>query len=208
MGYRSLAECVRDLEATGQLVVIDQEVDPYLEVAADPAPGLSGGGPCPALPDAKGTAFPLLGNLFGTLDRTKYLFRDALESVRQAGRAEGRSRRARQESLAISRRARRFLATAAPAGAVRADPGPPDHDRPTAADPVLADGRRPFITLPQVYTEDPTGPAWRGRTWGCTGSSSPATSTSRTARSGCTTRSTAASACTTRRRSVGASRCG
>ena len=34
MGYRSLADCVRDLEKTGQLVTIDQEVDPHLEVAA------------------------------------------------------------------------------------------------------------------------------------------------------------------------------
>ena len=50
MGYRSLAECVRDLEATGQLIVIDQEVDPYLEVAAIQRTGLSGRRPCPALP--------------------------------------------------------------------------------------------------------------------------------------------------------------
>ena len=34
MGYRTLADCVRDLEATRQLIVIDQEVDPHLEVAA------------------------------------------------------------------------------------------------------------------------------------------------------------------------------
>ena len=34
MGYRSLADCVTDLKNTGQLVVIDEEVDPNLEAAA------------------------------------------------------------------------------------------------------------------------------------------------------------------------------
>ena len=45
MGYRSLAECVRDLESTGQLVVIDQEVDPHLEVAAIQRRVYQAGGP-------------------------------------------------------------------------------------------------------------------------------------------------------------------
>ena len=45
MGYRSLAECVRDLERTGQLVVIDQEVDPHLEVAAIQRRVYQAGGP-------------------------------------------------------------------------------------------------------------------------------------------------------------------
>ena len=83
MGYRSLAECVRDLETTGQLVVIDQEVDPYLEVAAIQRRVYQAAGPALLFRRAKGTAFPLLGNLFGTLDRAKYLFRDTLESVRR-----------------------------------------------------------------------------------------------------------------------------
>ena len=33
MGYRSLQECLADLERTGQLVRIEQEIDPYLEAA-------------------------------------------------------------------------------------------------------------------------------------------------------------------------------
>src|SRR5271166_2369681 len=81
MGYRSLAECVRDLEKTGQLVVIDQEVDPFLEAAAIQRRVYQAGGPALLFRHPKGTSFPLLGNLFGTLDRARYLFRDALESV-------------------------------------------------------------------------------------------------------------------------------
>ena len=34
MGYKSLAECVSDLEKHGHLLRIKEEVDPYLEMAA------------------------------------------------------------------------------------------------------------------------------------------------------------------------------
>ena len=83
MGYRSLAECVRDLESTGQLVVIDREVDPHLEVAAIQRRVYQAGGPALLFRRVKGTAFPLLGNLFGTLDRSRFLFRDTLDAVRR-----------------------------------------------------------------------------------------------------------------------------
>src|SRR3954465_2497903 len=83
MGYRSLAECVRDLEATGQLLVIDHDVDPYLEVAAIQRRVYQAGGPALLFRRAKGTRVPLLGNLFGTIERARYLFRDPLEPVRK-----------------------------------------------------------------------------------------------------------------------------
>ena len=194
---------------TRQLVVIDQEVDPYLEAAAIQRRVYQAGGPALLFRRVKGTAFPMLGNLFGTLDRARYPVPRHARVRPPAGRAEGRSRRARQEPLALPRRAAHALAAAAPAGAGRADPGAPDRDRPAAAAPVLADGRRavhhaaaglyrgPRPPGPgAVEPGDVPGPALGQR------------STSRTARSGCTTRSTAASACTTRRRSAGASRCG
>ena len=209
MGYRSLAECVRDLEATGQLVVIDQEVDPYLEVAAIQRRVYQAGGPALFFRRVKGTAFPMLGNLFGTLERAKFLFRDTLESVRRLVELK-------VDPGALGKNPWRYrgvpahaLAAAAAAGAVGADPGAPDRAstscrRSSAGRWTAGRSSRCRRSTPRT----PTGPAWRGRTWGCTGSSSPATSTSRTARSACTTRSTAASACTTRRRSGGASRCG
>src|SRR4051812_5015467 len=34
MGYRTLAECVADLRAHGQLITIEDEIDPDLEMAA------------------------------------------------------------------------------------------------------------------------------------------------------------------------------
>ena len=34
MGYQNLRDCLRDLKRTGQLVEIDEEIDPRLEAAA------------------------------------------------------------------------------------------------------------------------------------------------------------------------------
>src|SRR4051794_31863947 len=83
MGYRSLRECVRDLDKTGQLAVVDREVDPHLEVAAIQRRVYQAGGPAVYFPVVQGTEFPCVCNLFGTLDRARFLFRDTLESVRR-----------------------------------------------------------------------------------------------------------------------------
>ena len=34
MAYKSLQDCIDDLDKTGQLIRIKEEVDPYLEMAA------------------------------------------------------------------------------------------------------------------------------------------------------------------------------
>ena len=83
MGYRSLADCVADLKNTGQLVVIDDEVDPNLEAAAIVRRVYEASGPAILFRRLKGTEFSALGNLFGTMDRTRYLFRDTLQAVRK-----------------------------------------------------------------------------------------------------------------------------
>ena len=81
MGYRTLAECVDDLRANGQLITIEQEIDPHLEAAAIQRRVYQAGGPALFFTRVKGTAFPMVGNLFGTLERTRFLFRDTLEAV-------------------------------------------------------------------------------------------------------------------------------
>src|SRR5947209_4755501 len=83
MGYRSLAECVFDLGRHGQIVTIESEIDPYLEAAAVQRRVYEAKGPAVLFRRVKGTTFPMLGNLFGTIDRTRFLFRDTLESVRR-----------------------------------------------------------------------------------------------------------------------------
>lgn len=83
MGYRNLQQCVRDLERTGQLVRIEQEIDPRLEAAEIQRRVYQAGGPAVFYARVKGSPFPMVSNLFGTLERTRFLFRDALEAVRR-----------------------------------------------------------------------------------------------------------------------------
>src|ERR1700733_10647561 len=82
MGYRSLRQCVQDLERTGQLVRIDQEIDHYLEAAEIQRRVYQAQGPAILYARVKGCRFPMVSNLFGTMDRTRFLFRDMLEAVR------------------------------------------------------------------------------------------------------------------------------
>lgn len=83
MGYRNLQACVRDLERTGQLVRIEQEIDPYLEAAEIQRRVYQAGGPAVFYARVKGCRFPMVSNLFGTRERTRFLFRDTLTAVRR-----------------------------------------------------------------------------------------------------------------------------
>src|SRR5210317_1895020 len=81
MGYRNLQETVSALEKTGQLKRLDVEVDPYLEIGAIQRRVYAADGPALLFSRVKGCGFPMLGNLFGTLARARYLFRDTLPAI-------------------------------------------------------------------------------------------------------------------------------
>ncbi|TDS12422.1 UbiD family decarboxylase [Sphingobacterium paludis] len=83
MGYKSLAECVADLEQHGHLIRIREEVDPYLEMAAIHMRVFDVEGPALLFENIKGSKFPAVSNLFGTLDRSKFMFRDSLDHVKK-----------------------------------------------------------------------------------------------------------------------------
>jgi 4-hydroxy-3-polyprenylbenzoate decarboxylase len=158
MGYRSLADCVRDLESTGQLVVIDREVDAHLEIAAIQRRVYQAGGPALLFRRVKGSEFPVLGNLFGTLDRSKYLFRDTLESVRRLVELKvnpGAFGKNPWRYRGVPRTVLRLLPRRVRTGPILA------HQTTIGRLPRIQcwpmDGG-PFITLPQVYTEDPDRP--------------------------------------------------
>lgn len=158
MGYRNLTECLTDLEATGQLIAIDREIDPNLEAAAIQRRVYEAGGPALLFRRVKGCAFPMVGNLYGTIERTRYLFRDTLEAVRHLVE----------------------LKVSPPAGLknpwrYRDVPFTALHllPKPVKSGPILAHTTRlsrlpqlkswpmdggAFITLPQVYSEDPDRP--------------------------------------------------
>ena len=72
MGYRTLRACLHDLEATGQLVRIDEEIDPHLEAAEIQRRVFQAGGPAVYYARVKGCRFPMVSNLFGTMERVRY----------------------------------------------------------------------------------------------------------------------------------------
>ncbi len=79
--YKSLEECLLDLEKNHQLVRVKEEVDPYLEMAAIQLRMYEAKGPALLFENVKGTQFRCAANIFGTLERSKFLFRDALKKV-------------------------------------------------------------------------------------------------------------------------------
>lgn len=153
-----MRECVADLERHGRLVRIDEEIDPDLEAALLVRRVYEAGGPALLMTRLKGCRFPAVGNLFGTLDRARWIFRDTLRAVQGLVALKA-------DPTALLKAPWRYLGT--PLAALHAVP------LPAWRGPVLAhrcslqelphvkgwpmDGGA-FITLPQVYTEDPDKP--------------------------------------------------
>ena len=81
MGYRTLADCIADLDRAGQLVRIEEEIDPYLEAAEIQRRVYAAGGPAIYYARVRGSPFPMVSNLFGTIERLRFIFRDALAAV-------------------------------------------------------------------------------------------------------------------------------
>src|SRR5262245_20379910 len=80
----SLRRLLHDLEQSGHLVRLDVEVDPHLEAAEIHRRVFARGGPASFDSSVKGCQFPMVSNLFGTLERARYLFRHSYENVRRA----------------------------------------------------------------------------------------------------------------------------
>ena len=83
MPYKSLEECLLDLERNGQLIRIKEEVDPHLEMAAIHLRVHAAGGPALLFENVKGTKFRAASNIFGTVERSKFIFRDTFQLVQQ-----------------------------------------------------------------------------------------------------------------------------
>ncbi len=81
MGYKTLKQCLDDLERHGQLRRINAEIDPCLELGEIQRRVYEAQGPALLFTNVKGTKFPVAGNIFGTMDRTKFIFRDTLKTI-------------------------------------------------------------------------------------------------------------------------------
>lgn len=147
-----------DLEAHGHLVRVDAEIDPHLEAAELQRRVYQAGGPALYLPRVKGSAFPMVCNLFGTMERARFIFRDALQAVQRLVALKvdpGAALRRPWHYLGVPLTALHMLPRRRRGGPVMA------HATRIGELPQLQcwpDDGGAFITLPQVYTEDPDRP--------------------------------------------------
>ncbi len=155
MGYKSLSDCVSDLEKNGHLVRIKQEVDPHLETAAIHLRVFENEGPAVLFENIKGSKFPAVSNLFGTLDRSKFMFRDTLDNIKTLVDLKSDPLKALKNPLKYA---------GVGLTAFSALPWKTSFNAPIkfgktniSALPQIVnwpmDGG-PFVTMPQVYTED------------------------------------------------------
>jgi 4-hydroxy-3-polyprenylbenzoate decarboxylase len=160
MGYRSLRECVDDLQRHGHLVRIEAPIDARLEAAAIHRRVHAAGGPAVLYANVVGCRFPMVSNLFGTMERVRWMFRDALAGVERLVAV-------RAKPQAVGRRPWRYwrLGVDAPylLPKVVGD-GPVLAERLAVSQlPQLMSWPRdggPFVTLPVVYTEDVRAPGF------------------------------------------------
>jgi 4-hydroxy-3-polyprenylbenzoate decarboxylase len=159
MAYSSLEACLLDLERTGQLLRIKEEVDPYLEMAAIHLRIFEQKGPAILFEKVKGSKFRAASNIFGTLERSEFIFRDTLPAVKQLIDIKINPLSAIQNPL---------KSLAALPAAINALPNKNPISKPVLFEEINIsdlplihhwpmDGGA-FVTLPQVYTEDADKP--------------------------------------------------
>lgn len=161
MGYRTLRQCVDDLEKHGHLLRCEAAVDAHLEVAEIQRRVYANGGPALLFTNVTHSPFPMVSNLFGSLERTRFMFRDTWERVRRliAWKAEPAAAIARPWQIpGVLRTAWTTLPKNRRGGAVL------QHEVSVDQLPQLVswpDDGGAFVTLPQVYTEQPGKSGWQ-----------------------------------------------
>jgi len=83
MAHNTLQDCIDDLEKNGQLIRIKEEVDPYLEMAAIHLRIHEAKGKAILFEKIKGTNYQAVSNLFGTTQRSHFIFRDTIDNVKK-----------------------------------------------------------------------------------------------------------------------------
>ena len=155
MAYKSLEECLIELEKEGQLERIKEEVDPFLQMAAIHLRVYEAGGPALLFVNVKGSKFRAASNIFGTLERSKFIFRNTLQHVQELIELKN------DPVQAFKHPFKNFNAGLA---ALKALPLKNPFSKPVLFQQVKItdlpmiqhwpkDGGA-FVTLPQVYTED------------------------------------------------------
>lgn len=154
MAYKSLNDCILDLEKNGHLIRIKEEVDPYLEMAAIHLKQFEKGAQAVLFENIKGCKYKAVSNLFGTIERSKFMFRDTFEPVKNMVAL-------RNNPMAAIKKPWRYLGLAI--SAIKALPKKGSFKTAGFEEIQISDlplihhwpmDGGAFITLPQVYSED------------------------------------------------------
>lgn len=166
MGYRTLQQAVSDLESSGRLIRIDQPIDPDLVAGAIQRRVYQQQGPALLFTNLTGSRFPAVANLFGTLERTRYLFRDTLRQVEALVnfKIDPKSLLKTPTSLlSVPSAALHLLPKRVKSAPIL------KHEIKISDLPQIKswpDDGGPFITLPQVYSESSLKPGLRSSNLG------------------------------------------
>ncbi|MDX1938208.1 MAG: UbiD family decarboxylase [Flavihumibacter sp.] len=155
MHYKNLEDCLTDLERNGHLVRVKEEVDPHLEMAAIHLRLFEAGGPALLFENVKGSQYRAASNIFGTLERSKFIFRSTFKLVQQLIDLKSDPVKALKHPI------KNFSTGLA---ALKALPKKNAWQKPVLATEISIDqlpliqhwpmDGGAFVTLPQVYTED------------------------------------------------------
>ncbi len=83
MGYSSLRACIDDLEENKLLIRIKEEMDPNLEMASRHLQEFKNSGKALLFENIKGSKYSAVSNLFGTLERSNFIFRNSIHKVKK-----------------------------------------------------------------------------------------------------------------------------
>jgi 4-hydroxy-3-polyprenylbenzoate decarboxylase len=154
-----MEECLLDLEKNGQLVRIKEETDPHLQMAAIQLRVYEAGGPALLFENVKGSKYRAASNIYGTIERSRFIFRDTLQTVQRLIDLKNNPVQAFKHP---------FQNINAGLAALKAFPLKNPSGKPVLQESISIsdlplikhwpnDGGA-FVTLPQVYTEDADKP--------------------------------------------------
>lgn len=170
MAYKSLRECVEDLQRVGDLMVVEEEIDPRLEMGMIQRRAYRAESPALLFTNVKGTNYPCLANLFGTKKRARYVLRHGYRAVEALVNMKADPESLLRELPKLPGRAFQLLG-----GGVHALPIPVRQARAPVAATKISKEALPqvicwpqdggsFVTLPAVYSQSPGTKWWSGWT--------------------------------------------
>lgn len=166
MSYSGLETALLDLEKKGMLIRVREEVDPFLEMAAIHLRVYEKNGPAIFFENIRGCRFRAVSNIFGLPERYEYLFRDSISAIQKLiGFRKDPTLALKNpiQNIGLGIKALNALPVRASfeSGKFR--------EIPVSDLPLITHWKEDggaFVTLPQVYSEDPSDPGIRSSNLG------------------------------------------